>query len=80
MAKMTKYRIPYLGQIISNISLFAKYLAIYHCFETWVQYRTWVYENWVLKKSDMVAKINLVFYNLKVYVKFEFYKLKFIVM
>ena len=80
MAKMTKYKIPYLGKIISNISLFAKYLVIYHCFETWVQYRTWVYENWVLKKSDMVAKIDLIFYNLKVYVKFEFYKLKFIVM
>ena len=79
MAKMTKYKIPYLGKIISNISLFAKYLAIYHCFEL-VQYRTWVYENRVLKKCDMVAKIDLVFYNLKVYVKFEFYKLKFIVM
>ena len=55
-----------LTEIFCNLLLFAKYLTIYHCFETqihetWVLYRTRVYENQVSKKCDMVAEVNLAF-------------------
>ena len=65
------------NEIFSNLPLFIKYLTIYNYFETqiheaWVLHRIRVYENWVPKKYDMVAKVDLTFYNLKVHVELEF--------
>ena len=64
-------------EIFSNLPLFIKYLTIYNYFETqihetWVLHRIRVYENWVPEKYDMVAKVDLTFYNLKVHVELEF--------
>lgn len=49
--------IPLFGKICKDLSLFAKYLAIYHIFELQIC-KTWVLENWnFLKKITFIFAI-----------------------